>query len=410
MPDVSILNVLLHGQKIGTLTYLGGEKTVFAFTENYIVNPDRPTLGLGFRDIHGDLITDHRSYKIKLMPFFSNLLPEGHLRKYLAEKADIHPDREFFLIWVLGRDLPGAVTLEPAYGEAWPPIDDPNLDPIEQAKAHEDILRFSLAGVQLKFSAITDATGGLTIPASGAGGDWIVKFPSKEYGGVPENEFSMMTLARMVGINVPAIDLFDVSSIGNLPAGIDKLGNHAFIIQRFDRAEDKASIHIEDFAQVYGVFPEDKYKKASSANIASVVAAETDGNDTEEFIRRLTFNTLIGNGDMHLKNWSLIYPDGRNARLSPAYDFVSTIPYIPNDQAALNFSRTSNFAEFSWDELEHLSAKAALPSTHLLATARETVELFMTKWASEKQNLPMRQDVVDAIDRHLETLPIVNDT
>jgi len=100
MPDVSILNVLLYGRKIGTLTYLGGEKTVFAFTEDYINDPDRPTLGLSFKDVHGDLITDHRSYKIKLMPFFSNLLPEGHLRKYLAEKADIHPEREFFLIWV----------------------------------------------------------------------------------------------------------------------------------------------------------------------------------------------------------------------------------------------------------------------------------------------------------------------
>mgnify|MGYP001300548684 CR=1 FL=1 len=203
MPDVSILNVLLYGRKIGTLTYLGGEKTVFAFTEDYINDPDRPTLGLSFKDVHGDLITDHRSYKIKLMPFFSNLLPEGHLRKYLAEKADIHPEREFFLIWVLGRDLPGAVTIEPADGEAWPPVDD--LDPIEQAKVHEDILRFSLAGVQLKFSAISDATGGLTIPASGTGGDWIVKLPSTRFSDVPENEFASMSLARHVGIEVPVV-------------------------------------------------------------------------------------------------------------------------------------------------------------------------------------------------------------
>nr|WP_299961648.1 type II toxin-antitoxin system HipA family toxin [uncultured Roseobacter sp.] len=408
MIDVTILNVLLYGRKIGTLTYLGGEKTVFAFTDDYINDPDRPTLGLGFKDIHGDLITDHRSYKIKLMPFFSNLLPEGHLRKYLAEKADIHPEREFFLIWILGRDLPGAVTLEPADGEAWPPTDD--LDPIEQAKVHEDILRFSLAGVQLKFSAISDAAGGLTIPARGTGGDWIVKLPSQEYGGVPENEFSMMTLARMVGINVPAIDLIDVASIGNLPAGIDKFGGCAFIIQRFDRAEDNVSIHIEDFAQVYGVFAEDKYKKASSANIAGVIAAETDGQDTEEFIRRLTFNTLIGNGDMHLKNWSLIFPDGQNARLSPAYDFVSTIPYILGDSAALNYSRTKDFTGFTRDELEHLSARAALPTKLVLTTARETVSLFLQKWAAEKHNLPMRKDVVETIDSHLETLPIVTDT
>jgi len=405
MPDVSILNVMLYGRKIGTLTYLGGEKTVFAFTDDYIKDPDRPTLGLGFKDIHGDLITDHRSFKIKLMPFFSNLLPEGHLRKYLSEKADIHPDREFFLIWVLGRDLPGAVTLEPADGEGWPPVD--NLDPIEQAKAHQDILRFSLAGVQLKFSAISDTAGGLTIPASGTGGDWIVKLPSQEYRGVPENEFSMMTLARMVGINVPVIDLVDVSSIGNLPAGIGKLGDHAFIIQRFDRADNKVPIHIEDFAQIYGVFAEDKYKRASAANIASVVATETDGQDTEEFIRRLTFNTLIGNGDMHLKNWSLFYPDGQNARLSPAYDFVSTIPYIPGDQAALNFSRTRDFSNFTWDELAHLSARAALPTRLVLTTARETVGLFLERWAAEKRNLPMRKDVIEAIDKHLHRLQIV---
>lgn len=407
MPDVSILNVMLYGRKIGTLTYMGGEKTVFAFTDDYINDPDRPTLGLGFKDMHGDLITDHRSFKIKLMPFFSNLLPEGHLRKYLAEKADIHPDREFFLIWVLGRDLPGAVTLEPADGEEWPPVE--NLDPIEQAKAHQDILRFSLAGVQLKFSAISDTAGGLTIPASGTGGDWIVKLPSKEYGGIPENEFSMMTLARMVGINVPVIDLVDVSSIGNLPAEIGKLGDHAFIIQRFDRADNKVPIHIEDFAQVYGVFAEDKYKRASAANIASVVATETDGQDTEEFIRRLTFNTLIGNGDMHLKNWSLFYPDGQNARLSPAYDFVSTIPYIPGDQAALNFSRTRDFSDFTWDELAHLSARAALPTQLVLTTARETVGLFLERWAAEKRNLPMRKDVIEAIDKHLHKLQIVAD-
>lgn len=91
MPDVSVLNVLLHGHKIGTLTYLGGERTVFAFTDDYIANPQRQTLSLSFKDQNGDLITDHRPYKIKLLPFFSNLLPEGHLRRYLAERVDIHP-------------------------------------------------------------------------------------------------------------------------------------------------------------------------------------------------------------------------------------------------------------------------------------------------------------------------------
>lgn len=407
MPDLSVLSVRLYGEDIGTITYVGTEKTLFAFNDAYVENRDRPTLGLQFKDSLGDLITDFRPYKIKLMPYFSNLLPEGHLRRYLADRADIHIDREFFLLWVLGQDLPGAITVVPADGEEWPDEAHNILEGEAAKEAAEDAMRFSLAGVQLKFSAVQSASGGLTIPTSGVGGNRIVKLPSREFANVPENEFSMMSLARMVGINVPAIGLIDVRSIGNLPDGIEKIGQQAFVIERFDRNEDGSITHIEDFAQVFNVYPEDKDKKASYRNLISVVASESDQDDVAEFIRRLTFNVLIGNGDMHLKNWSLIYPDRRNARLAPAYDFVSTIPYIANDKSALTFSRTKEFTGFTIDELAHLSAKANLPKKLVLDTAKETVALFMERWETEKANLPMHQDVVEAIDKHLKTLPVV---
>jgi serine/threonine-protein kinase HipA len=407
MPDVSVLSVRLYGAEIGTITYVGAEKTLFAFNDAYIENSDRPTLGLQFKDGFGELITDFRPYKIKLMPYFSNLLPEGHLRKYLAEKADIHIDREFFLLWVLGQDLPGAITVVPTDGEEWPEEAHNVLEGEAAKEAAEDAMRFSLAGVQLKFSAVQSASGGLTIPTSGVGGNRIVKLPSREFANVPENEFSMMTLAQMVGINVPAVELVDVRSIGNLPEGIGKLGQHAFVIERFDRNDDGSVTHIEDFAQVFNVYPENKYKKASFRNLVSVIATESDQHDVAEFIRRLTFNVLIGNGDMHLKNWSLFYPDRRHARLSPAYDFVSTIPYIANDKSALTFSRTKEFVGYTIDELEHLSAKATLPRKLVIDTAKETVALFMEQWKAEKMHLPMNKVVVDTIDNHLTTLPIV---
>ncbi|ODS51586.1 MAG: kinase [Agrobacterium sp. SCN 61-19] len=407
MPDLSVLSVRLYGEDIGTITYVGTEKTLFAFNDAYVENPGRPTLGMQFKDSLGDLITDFRPYKIKLMPYFSNLLPEGHLRRYLADRADIHIDREFFLLWVLGQDLPGAITVVPADGEEWPDEAHNILEGEAAKEAAEDAMRFSLAGVQLKFSAVQSASGGLTIPTSGVGGNRIVKLPSREFANVPENEFSMMSFARMVGINVPAIGLIDVRSIGNLPDGIEKIGQQAFVIERFDRNEDGSVTHIEDFAQVFNVYPEDKYKKASYRNLISVVASESDQDDVAEFIRRLTFNVLIGNGDMHLKNWSLIYPDRRNARLAPAYDLVSTIPYIANDKSALTFSRTKEFTGFTTDELAHLSAKANLPKKLVLDTAKETVALFMERWETEKANLPMHQDVVEAIDKHLKTLPVV---
>jgi len=408
MADVAVLDVLLHGELIGTLTNVGGDRTIFAFNDAYIDDPDRSTFGLGFKDEFGTLLTDFRPYQKRVMPFFSNLLPEGHLRSYLAQKAKINEEREFYLLWALGHDLPGAITIRPADGETWPPdLDDGGEHDRHDNDDHRDnALRFSLAGVQLKFSAVQEASGGLTIPASGVGGSWIVKLPSREYAGVPENEFSMMRLADLIGMNVPTIDLVDIASIGNIPEGIDKIGNKAFVIKRFDRLDDGTSVHIEDFAQIYGVYAEDNYKNASMRNLAKVLAAEGNDADIIEFIRRLTFNALIGNGDMHLKNWSLIYPDRRNVSLAPAYDFVSTIPYIPGDQHALNISRSKAFADFNEDELSHMAAKAALPEKLVLDTARETVALFHQHWRAEKSNLPMSEDVRNAIEAHLKTVPI----
>lgn len=407
MADVSVLNVNLYGDMIGTLTNVGGDRTLFAFTDDYIENTERPTLGLSFKDQFGELRTEFRPYQQRVMPFFSNLLPEGHLRKYLAERAELNPDREFYLLWALGNDLPGAITMTPADGELWPASleDDGERDDHH----HENALRFSLAGVQLKFSAVSDATGGLTIPASGAGGSWIVKLPSKEYGGVPENEFSMMKLAAMMGMNVPAIDLVEMDAIKNVPAGIEKFGKSAFVIERFDRLSDGGRVHIEDFAQVYGVYAENKYKKAKMRNIAQVIAAEGSTEDLAEFIRRLTFSMIVGNGDMHLKNWSLIYPDRRNVSLAPAYDFVSTIPYIPDDGTGLNISRSKSFADFNVDELTHFAIKAAIPKKMVLTTAKETVAIFREVWANEANNLPMSKAVRTAIEAHMKIVPIMEE-
>lgn len=408
MPNVSVLNVNLYGDTIGTLTNVGGDRTLFAFTDAYINDADRPTLGLSFKDEFGDITTDFRNYQTRVMPFFSNLLPEGHLRRYLAERAGVNAEREFYLLWALGNDLSGAITITPADGELWP-VDITEGDKQSDDEHHENALRFSLAGVQLKFSAITNAAGGLTIPATGAGGSWIVKLPSREYDGVPENEFSMMKLASMIGMNVPAIDLVSLDAIKNVPAGIEQIGRDAFVIERFDRLTDGGRVHVEDFAQVFDVYAEDKYKRASMRNIAQVIAAEGSTEDLVEFVRRLTFSMIVGNGDMHLKNWSLIYPDRRHASLAPAYDFVSTIPYIPEDGTGLNVSRSKNFTDFNVDELSHFAVKAAIPKKMVLDTAKDTVSAFHEVWGREASNLPMSKEVRTAIDAHMKTVPIISE-
>ena len=105
MAEVTVADVLLHGAPVGTLTRLGDDRILFAFNEGYIADENRPTLGLGFKDRLGDLITDFRPTRTRALPFFSNLLPEGHLRTYLAERAGVNPEREFFLLRALGEDL-----------------------------------------------------------------------------------------------------------------------------------------------------------------------------------------------------------------------------------------------------------------------------------------------------------------
>jgi serine/threonine-protein kinase HipA len=401
---VAVLEVLLHGQLIGTLTNIPGDRTVFAFEESYIADRNRPTLSLSFKDGFGELITQHRPTPRRLMPFFANLLPEGRLRRYLAALAGVNADRDFPLIWVLGLDLPGALQVRAADPASWPAEPDGRV--IKQIKGvPEGVLRFSLAGMQLKFSAIQGVRYGLTIPARGIGGSWIVKLPSAEFPGVPENEFSMMTLAREVGITVPAIQLIDIAQIENLPAEAKHVSGQAFAIERFDRSASGA-IQIEDFAQVFGVYPDEKYRKASYMNIAAVLAAETGIAGVLEFIRRLTFNVLIGNADMHLKNWSLAYPEQRAAVLAPAYDFVSTTAYIPDDAAALKVSRSKRFADFSAEELEHLASRAKVPVNPVLDAAAETVARFREAWTRNKTHLPLSSIIIDAIDKQLTLVPI----
>lgn len=401
MTDIAVLNVWLHGRRIGTLTRLPDDSVLFAFDRSYRNDPERPTLSLSFKDEFGGLLADIRPTRTRLPKFFSNLLPEGAMRDYLAAQAYVRSEREFFLIAALGLDLPGAIRIFPDDGSVIVDGDAPSR------RRHEggdgDMLRFSLAGIQLKFSAVKDASGGLTIPVYGTGGSWIVKLPSTVHAGVPENEFAMMELARRVGIDVPQTRLVPLDKISGLPHGIEKAGEIAFAIERFDRFGFGGSVHMEDFAQVFGVYPESKYKKASYRSIARVLWIETGAPGIEEFVRRLVFTVLIGNGDMHLKNWSLVYPDGRNALLSPAYDLVSTIGYIESDRLALNFVDSKEFASATLAEFERFAAKAGLPEKLVLDTARGTVARFAAAWQSPP---PMPDSLHRAIEAHLETLPL----
>jgi serine/threonine-protein kinase HipA len=160
---------------------------------------------------------------------------------------------------------------------------------------------------------------------------------------------------------------------------------------------------------VFGVCPEKKYDSANYKNIGEVIGVESGDKDIAEFIRRLVFNTLIGNADMHLKNWSLICRDRRRPELAPAYDFVSTIPYIKDDSMALNYLKSKKMHDFSLELLRAFAQKAKFPEELVLKTAIETKNNFLDLWHIEKNHMPISREVVKIIEGHFARVQLVGE-
>jgi serine/threonine-protein kinase HipA len=397
------LQVSLGARPVGVIRSQRDGRTEFAFSADYLTAGDRPVLGQYFED-HLDEV--HHS-QTQLPAFFSNLLPEGGLRELIARRAGVHRDREPHLLAYLGEDLPGAVIVRRA--------DRLEVDP--ESEDHDDgdgafdtteaprSLRFSLAGAQLKFSVLYGpAARGPTVPVDGRGGNWIAKLPSETFPNVPEHEYEMMRWARRAGITVPEVELVTTGQIAGLPIQLAP-DRHVFLSRRFDRPEGGTRIHQEDFAQVANVRASERYGILSHSSIARIVRAAAGEDDFDEVIRRIAFNVLIGNGDAHLKNWSLTYPDGIHARLSPAYDLVATVTYIPGDKLGLKLSRENRFGEIRLSHFERLAERVGVSRDRVANTVKDTIQRAMATWPDDTLD-PARTALLRA---HVERLPLVSE-
>ncbi|MHB8178020.1 MAG: type II toxin-antitoxin system HipA family toxin [Vulcanimicrobiaceae bacterium] len=361
---IRTLAVELGDAHVGYLTHLVNDRTVFAFSPEYVENDARPVLSQSFLDDLGNLREEAQSARRLAPPFFSNLLPEGGLRTIIARYLRVSPNRDFPLLAYLGGDLIGAVRLSPT-------------EPIESPAA--DALTFALPGVQLKLSALLGEADYLTIPAHGAGGDWIVKISSGQFPGLVENEFSMLALARMVGIEVPETRIIDASHVQGAPDAFD-LNGKALAIRRFDRAGG-ARIHAEDFNQAFGQFPHEKYDNRTYSDVARLLNERAGFAQAREFVRRVVFSAAIGNGDMHLKNWSLLYPNGRDPILAPAYDYVTTLPFAGLDHdLGLSFGKSKSLDVLDERRLRAFAERAQLPYTMVRREALEMSERVREAW------------------------------
>lgn len=393
-PPERVFGVWLDRAFVGALRQRG-DHTRFAVHESYADNPARPVLGLVFEQ---DLSKVHAS-ALRLPPWFSNLLPEGALRRWVADDRGVSEQREMELLAQLGRDLPGAVTVLPLPPDAVPTSreDVPEQPPVvATGEASDGRGRFSLAGVQLKLS-MAAAGDRLVIPLGGALGDWIVKFPDAAFSHLPVVEFATMELARHTGIEVPETRLLTRDELPGTPDRLwDAREEHAFAIKRFDRGPGRQLIHIEDFAQVRDVWPDRKYE-GSYETLAVLVHRGRDTASLQELVRRIAFNVLVDNSDAHLKNWSLRYGDPRRPVLSPAYDLVSVAPYPGyGGETALRIAGHRRPERVRFSTLERLGTRLGVMDGHLADIAAETVDRAVAAWPLVEERHLRRHEAVRA--------------
>lgn len=394
MPPEAVAGVYLGDRRVGTLGYHQGN-TWFTYEDTA---PDHPVLGQAF-----EIDPDHRRTASGRVPeWFANLLPEpgSGLRELVARELGVKRLHDFVLLVHLGADLPGAVrvVLEEDPGE-FPELPD------DDVCAHDHPLRFSLAGVQPKFS-MRHEDKGLVLPVSGQGGDWIVKLPDRRFPQVPENEHAMLTWARLSGIDVPDSELVQGNRLGGLPEGLIGDEERALAVQRFDRL-DGGRVHQEDFAQVRETSVDLKYSNTTYGGLGRIIRAVSP-EDVDEYLRRLVAIVVMGNLDAHLKNWTLRYPDGRTPRLSPAYDLVAVAAYpeFKEDRLAFGLGGAHLTRLVTLDHFGRLGRTIGVEPDHARSVAESTAERMTESWAEVRTRCAIPCFVADTVEARLRDLPL----
>ena len=324
-----ILHVWLRDKLVGELQQDDSGQLRFRYAQEWLAQPDAVPLSVSL-----PLRPEPFSQKLA-RPFFAGLLPEDVNRELIAKSFGISTKNDFALLDRIGGECAGAVSLMPEgvppsglETDSYQPIDEATLTrllaelPKRPLLAGQKGLRLSLAGAQNKM-AVARVNDGYALPLNGAPSTHILKPPSPHFAGLIENECFCMKLAAAVGLSVAGVR---IAHAGDVP----------FLeIERYDRRHlptgSLERLHQEDFCQALGVVPELKYQSEGGPGLKRCFelvrsVSSVPAVDLLWLFDAVVFNYLIGNGDAHGKNYSLLY-DGRDIRLAPLYDLVCTQAY-----------------------------------------------------------------------------------
>ena len=316
--------VYYHDQFVGHLRQEPGKRTSFCYDEDYI---DACGKAIAFT------LPIKRTpffYTAELPSFFDNLVAEGWLEQAQKKLLGKRAASRFELLLAYGHDCIGAVSIiDPEPAE----ITEALLDHTDSQEMALFTNRASLSGVQPKMTII-ERDGKFFPSKFNELSTHIAKFSSKEHDDLLLNEYVAMKAFQALLPNDAIAELF----FGE----VENVTKNALIIKRFDRKNGQR-IHFEEFNQLMGYSSSQKYDGAYE-NLSAFIANNPQCLTAENYrlFLRILAGLLIGNTDMHLKNFAMMYtPEG--LRLSPSYDQVAAILH-GYKTLALSIAGTSNFS------------------------------------------------------------------
>ena len=431
MLNVEVLRILLAKREVGKLFRFNNGTTSpiirFVAEDSFATDQKQDTLSVSmlardptqqasfWRDVSAEVFNGTEG---RLPVFFQNQLPEGVFRTQLAQERGCREDDHFALFAACGRDLPGALTAEPVEDitrEELAHLVTQDNDALEFSVIAEPLQQgVSISGMQPKLGLIEQ--GGRYVARKRLGVTRIIgKLPQLDRILLPEVEHLSLSLAAAAGANVCEHKLVPLTRL-DFEHGYTLGGSSNFLaVTRFDRDGAKR-IHCEDFAQAMGVDPRLKYTGATYAGMGALMLRFNDSLGipaVHEMLRLITVNELLGNYDGHLKNFVLIYRDGKTPELSPAFDIVAWTVYYGGSGNALTLYRKSDVHSnrapgktLSPASLRDFCNVLGIAEQPCVAVIRKTVKNALKSWPEMIEASQLNPGQREKLQLRLQTHPL----
>ena len=239
------------------------------------------------------------------------------------------------------------------FGTKYAPVLPYRLADMEKLAKEAAELSITVPGVQPKLSLgwikselENGQQGRLTI-MNALDGQYILKPQNVDFPQMPENEHLSMNLARLFSIDVVPVNMIRLAS-----------GELCFITKRIDRNPDGTKNHMIDFLQILELA--DKYM--GTMEVLGKTIGQLSVNtllDKLRFFESTVFNYVIGNNDMHLKNYSMFLSE-MGWVLAPFYDLINVKMILPKDKEDLALMLGGKKENFNKGYFERLGLELKL--------------------------------------------------